>query len=131
MRLYRLFSLIDPTILLFLLFFICEFDTALAFAAGGSHTALRTGLDSAYPYNPVPEKRMAEEGNFLSESTSSAVGSRRSRAAAFGDKTSDDIFASAGRGRGRGALEVEGVLTSSSATTVGNGGEQYHMTPTS
>ena len=93
--------------------------------------SIRTGLDSANPYNPVPEKGMAEEGNFLSESTSSAVGSRRSRAAAFGDKTSDDIFASAGRGRGRGALEVEGVLTSSSATTVGNGGEQYHMTPTS
>jgi hypothetical protein len=75
---------------------------------------------------------MAEEGNFLSESTPSAVCSRRSRAAAFGDKTFDDIFASAGRGaRGRAALEVERVLTSSSATTVGNGGEQYHMTPTS
>ena len=33
---------------------------------------------------------MAEEGNFLPESTSSAVGSRRSRAAAFGDNTLDD-----------------------------------------
>ena len=56
---------------------------------------------------------MAEEGNFLSESTSSAVGSRRSRAAAFGDNTLDDIVASPGRRRGRAALEAEpeGVLT--------------------
>ena len=98
---------------------------------GDFRTKIRTGWDSANPYNPVPEKRMAEEGNFLSESTSSAVGSRRSRAAAFGDNTLDDIVASPGRRRGRAALEAEGVTTSSSATTVGNGGEQYHMTPTS
>ena len=50
-------------------------------------------------------------------------GSRRSRAAAFGDNTPDDIFASAGRPPGRATLEAEGVSTSSSATTVGDGGE--------
>ena len=90
---------------------------------------LRTGLDSANPYNPVPEKGMAEEGNFLSESTSSAVGSRRSRAAAFGDNTLDDIVASPGRRRGRAALEAEGVLTSSSATTVRDTGELIRTNP--
>ena len=89
----------------------------------------RTGLDSANPYNPVPEKGMAEEGNFLSESTSSAVGSRRSRAAAFGDNTLDDIVASPGRRRGRAALEAEGVLTSSSATTVRDIGELIRTNP--
>ena len=94
-----------------------------------SQPALRTGLDSANPYNPVPEKGMAEEGNFLSESTSSAVGSRRSRAAAFGDNTLDDIVASPGRRRGRAALEAEGVLTSSSATTVRDTGELIRTNP--
>jgi hypothetical protein len=86
-------------------------------------STLRTGLDSANPYNPVPDKRMPEKGKILSESTSSAVGSRRSRAAAFGDNAPDDIFASAGRRPGRVALEAEGVSTSSSATTVGDEGE--------
>ena len=95
----------------------------------GRVLSVRGALDSANPYNPVPEKRMAEEGNFLSESTSSAVGSRRSRAAAFGDNTLDDIVASPGRRRGRAALEAEGVLTSSSATTVRDTGELIRTNP--
>ena len=80
-------------------------------------------------YNPVPDKRMPEEGKIMSESTSSAVGSRRSRAAAFGDNTLDDIVASPGRRRGRAALEAEGVLTSSSATTVRDTGELIRTNP--
>ena len=67
---------------------------------------------------------MEGESHIFSESTSSAVGSRRSRAAAFGDESTDETVYSASRGRGRAALEVEGVSTSSSNTTVGDGGER-------
>ena len=115
-------------------------------------TELRTGLDSTNPYNPVPDKRMAEEGNFLSESTSS-------RLWAAGDREDGRLRASATTPpcrcpptisslvvvhRPRAGSSCSRVSMSpvsrwlgsldffrSSATAVGNGGERYHMTPTS
>ena len=73
--------------------------------------------------NPRTQVAMASHRQQNSESSVSAVGSRRSRAAAFGDDTNDKPVASTSGQRGQAALEAEGVTTSSSATTVGDTGE--------
>ena len=69
------------------------------------------------------EKDMASTGSFACAANFSPVGSRRTRAGAFGADTTDEAIASASRVQGQSALDVEGVLTSSIATTIGNAGE--------
>ena len=62
-------------------------------------------------------------GSFACAATFSAVGSRRTRAAAFSDDTADEIVASTSRPRGQPSPDEQGVSTSSGETIVRNKGE--------
>ena len=86
-------------------------------------TRVEDGLVTQIKRNPRPELAMASPWQKISESSGLTVGSRRSRAAAFGDDTNDKTVASTNGRRGQAALEAEGVTASSSATTVGDAGE--------
>ena len=68
-------------------------------------------------------KEMASSTPFSSEQTSSAVGSRRSRVAAFGDETSDQFVASSSRSQGQLSPDEQGVSTSSGETIFRSEGE--------
>ena len=81
------------------------------------------------PPSLVPQAVMAVEAIFLSESTSSAVGSRRSRAAVHGDFTIDQAVVSTSRVGCQAALGVEGVMTSSVETDDVNTGEPIRPDP--
>ena len=72
---------------------------------------------------------MAAEGHILSKQTSLAVGSRRSRAAAFGDDTTDQAVDSASQLPGQMAPDEKGVSTSSGETTVRGEGEPIRTDP--
>ena len=65
----------------------------------------------------------------LSEASVSAVGSRRSRAAAFGDDTTDEGVACTSRVRGQLAPDEKGVSTSSGETIVRSEGEPSRTDP--
>ena len=66
-----------------------------------AHVQLEDGLVTQIKRNPRPELAMASPWQKNSESSGLAVGSRRSRAAAFGDDTIDTPVASTSGGRGR------------------------------
>ena len=69
------------------------------------------------------EKDMASASSFACAANFSAVGSRRSRAAAFSDDTTDEAVASTSRPRGQPSPDEQGVSTSSGETIVRNKGE--------
>ena len=72
---------------------------------------------------------MASTPAFSSKQTSSAVGSRRSRAAAFGDDATDQFVDSASRSPGQMAPDEQGVSTSSGETIVRSEGEPSRTDP--
>ena len=72
---------------------------------------------------------MASLRQTLSEASVSAVGSRRSRAAAFGDDTTDEGVACTSRVRGQLAPDEKGVSTSSGETIVRSEGEPSRTDP--
>ena len=69
------------------------------------------------------EKDMASTGSFACAANFSPVGSRRTRAAAFGDDTTDEAVTSTSRSRGQLSPDEQGVSTSSGETIVRNEGE--------
>ena len=66
---------------------------------------------------------MAERSDFCPEECNLAVGSRRSRAAAFVDDETDEAVGSSSRQRNQGADSVQEFTTSAGKTIAGNKGE--------
>ena len=61
---------------------------------------------------------MAEVCDFCPDELSVAVGSRRSRAAVFGNEATDRVYGSASQERVQSAPDEQGVSTSSRTTAV-------------
>ena len=68
-----------------------------------------------------------EAGQKLSKTENLQSGMRRSRAAAFGDDTTDESVGSASRGPGQYGPDEQAVSTSSRATVVCNKGEKKSL----
>ena len=68
--------------------------------------------------------RVMDRPHFCPEMRSAAVGSRRSRAAAFGDETIDEAADSASHESTSFSPDVQASLTSSGATVFSDKGEQ-------